>query len=206
MPNTKIENPWSCIYCIKKFPKNKGYEKLQELDLCKPVIRNKIRNTRKAETELYTNHKQWFDHLLSVPGNVLLDGRCPKSTCVFCLTYKSDLFDFNNRSAYSYHLKKNCPYKGENLKSFANKYKHYNEEQGLLLDEEIEKEEIIEKNIEEKQKLDNQKKNKEEEEEDFRSRARLMDAPNPRSQASIDREKSYKKCPKEKAIDMAMGL
>ena len=207
MPKIKCEDPWSCVYCDKKFQKNKGYEKLKLLQFADPQSRNKVRNTRNAETDLYTNNKLWFDHLLSVPGNVVIDGRCPKSTCVFCLIYKSELYDFNNRSSYSYHNKKNCPFKEEKLKSFANKYAYYNKQQNLLLEEEIENEKKIEKSIIENQKLNDQKKYEEEEklrsEEDFRLRARLYDEPKPRSQASIDREKSYKKCPDEKAIDIA---
>ena len=209
MPKTKILNPWTSLCCDKKFPKNEGYEKLQKLDFSNPNTRRLIRNTRNNESDFYKKHKLWFDHLLCVEGNVLLDGRCPKSTCVFCLTYESELFNFSNRSTYSYHNKKNCPYKGENLKSFANNYIYHNKEQNLLLDKEIEQEEDYKKKELASERLEKKKKEEEEEklrkEEEFKSRAAFYDPPPPRSQESIDREKRYKKCPKEKAIEISMA-
>ena len=209
MPNIKILDPWKCICCHKKFPKNEGYEKLQNLDFSNPKIRKQIINTRNNETDYYKRHKLWFDHLLCMPGNPLFDGRCPKSLCVFCATYeKGGLFDFNCRSSFSYHQKK-CPHKGKNLKTFVNQYKFYTKEWNDLDFKEKEKEEQEEKIKLAKQKYEKNKKEEEEErirkEEDFKSRAAFYDAPPPRSQASIDREKKYKKCAKEKEIDILMG-
>ena len=183
---------WISVCCAKKFPKNKGYEKLQNLDFSNPIVRKQIRNARDNETDFYMDHKIWFDHLISIKENVILDARCPKSTCVFCLMHDSLIYDFNNRSSHSYHLKKKCPHKNENLN------------QALDEDDEIAKEEEAEKKrLELKKKKDEEEEIKRKE-DDFKSRADFYNNPPPRSQESILREKQYKKCKKELEIENIM--
>ena len=195
---------WISVCCAKKFPKNKGYEKLQNLDFSNPIVRKQIRNARDNETDFYMDHKIWFDHLISITENVILDARCPKSTCVFCLMHDSLIYDFNNRSSHSYHLKKKCPHKNEDLKLFTNQYKFFMKQQALDEDAEYIKEEQ-----EEKKRLELKKKKDEAEEikrkeDDFKSRADFYNNPPPRSQESILREKHYKKCKKELEIENIM--
>ena len=60
-------------------------------------------------------------HLINIPSNPVLNGRCPQSVCSFCLFYDGQLFEFNNRSSYNYHRKK-CPHKKKDLKRFIKNY------------------------------------------------------------------------------------
>ena len=152
---------WISVCCAKKFPKNKGYEKLQNLDFSNPIVRKQI-------------------------------------------MHDSLIYDFNNRSSHSYHLKKKCPHKNENLKLFTNQYKFFMKQQALDEDDEIAKEEEAEKKrLELKKKKDEEEEIKRKE-DDFKSRADFYNNPPPRSQESILREKQYKKCQKELEIENIM--
>ena len=128
-----IVDPWTAVCCARKFPKNKGYEKLQNLDFSNLDVRTQIKNTRNNETEFYKTHKLWFDHLLCMPDNALFDGRCPKSLCVFCaINERPLLYNFNNRGGYGYHRKK-CPLRDKNLKCFTDQHKFFDKESYNLL-------------------------------------------------------------------------
>lgn len=212
MGKEKIQDPWKCPHCDKKFHKDEEglWKKLQDSNHYNPRARKTIIHYRDNEPDKFKNQQPWLEHLLYMPGNAICDGRCPHSLCVHCLQYDNKYIQFNNRSSFSYHRKKHCPYKHLTIKNFAMQYKRYAEQVSLEIEKECEKEAINEKKQKAQEeyykKLKDIEEKEKKEEEDFKSRAKFYDAPPPRSQASIDREKKYKKCKKEVAIDEAMSI
>jgi hypothetical protein len=212
MVKQKIQDPWRCPHCDQKFSKDDEglWKKLKDSNHYNSNTRKTYIYYRDNQPDKFKNQQKWLEHLLYMPGNAICDGRCPHSLCVHCLQYDSKYIQFNNRSSFSYHRKKHCPYKHLTIKNFAMQYKRYSEKVCLEIEKECETESKQEELDKQKQKLLDELKiieeKKQKEEEDFRLRAKFYDAPPPRSQASIDREKKYKKCKKEIAIEEAMSI
>jgi len=212
MVKEKIQDPWLCKHCDQKFPKDEEglWKKLQDTNHNNPKTRKTIIHYRDNQPDKFQNQSKWLNHLIYMPGNQAFDGRCPHSVCVHCLHRDGKYLEFNNRSSLSYHRKKKCPYKDLTIKNFATQYKHYENQCSLKIENECKIESQQEEINKQKQKEEDEKRKieekKQKEEEDFKSRAKFYDAPPPRSQASIDREKKYKKCPKELAIEAAMEI
>tara|TARA_R110002110_G_scaffold213281_1_gene426499 strand:+ start:49 stop:726 length:678 start_codon:yes stop_codon:yes gene_type:complete len=223
MVKEKIENPWQCRYCMKKFTKDKDdkWKKLEKLQFDKGTHRHCIIK-QKDNPNHYIYKSKWVEHLYfrlnqsDIPQNQMkyksgtdpMTAVCPKSLCLFCLVYDKKLINFENNGQYNYHRKK-CKHRAESIKQFISNNDSYLEEQNLLEELKTEQEEKEEKDELEQELYEQKKKQEEEEklrkEEDFKSRASFYDPPQPRSQESIDREKKYKKCPKEKAIEISMA-
>jgi hypothetical protein len=212
MVKEKIQDPWLCQHCDQKFPKDEEglWKKLQDTNHNNPKTRKTIIHYRDNQPDKFQNQSKWLNHLLYMPGNQAFDGRCPHSVCVHCLHRDSKYLEFSNRSSLSYHRKKHCPYKDLTIKHFARQYKNYENKCSLEIEKECEIESLNEKKQKAQEeyykKLKEIEEKKQKEEEDFRLRAKFYDAPPPRSQASIDREKKYKKCKKEIAIEEAMSI
>jgi hypothetical protein len=212
MVKEKIENPWQCNFCMKKFPKDSDgkWKKLQDLQFCMYATRNSIFK-HKDNPEHLIHGSKWLKHLYFRTDNPLdpMSGVCPKSLCLHCFIKDGNLLQFQNYGQYTYHKKK-CPYKNDSLKSLMMTSNLYLQAKNDLEDEELAQEErLIKKQKAQEEYFKKQKEIREEElrrEEDFISRAKFYDAPPPRSQASIDREKKYKKCAKEIAIEVAMEI
>ena len=223
MVKQKIENPWHCRYCMKKFTKDKdeNWKTLEKLQFDKATHRKSIiKHKDDPNHSIYKS--KWVEHLyfrLNKSDDPIeqmkyesagdpMTAVCPKSLCLFCLVYDNKLINFENNGQYNYH-RKTCKYRGESIKQFISNNDSYLEEQNLLLDKEMEQDEKIEKEKEEQDEYLKKIKDAEEEkirkEEEFRIRASFYDHPKPRSQESIDRERNYKKCPKEKAIEISMA-
>tara|TARA_R110000803_G_C11912807_1_gene313455 strand:+ start:237 stop:833 length:597 start_codon:yes stop_codon:yes gene_type:complete len=194
---------WDCKYCSNLFPKDEEgqWEKIRDFDFSINTVRRSLIKNRNSEKLI--KHKKWKNHLINIPSNPVLNGRCPQSVCSFCLFYDGQLFEFNNRSSYNYHRKK-CPHKKKDLKRFIKNYdyecKLVDEQEDIIFFKEQEEDKKMMELKKEKEALEEKKRK----EEDFKSRASFYDPPPPRSQASIDREKNYKKTKEEIAIDEVM--
>ena len=96
---------WNCIHCNKKFPKDeeKLYQKIMKLNFHNMKDKKTVIHHRDNNPIKFEKHQKWLNHLLYMPGNVLLDGICPNSICVFCLQFKGQVHFFNNRASFNYH-------------------------------------------------------------------------------------------------------